>query len=168
MPVADVFALFYPGRALKARGILSRSLGDVDRELLVAATEATLENEDGRVRDAAGNAYGMLTDAEIEAMLPSVYRAVVKQAPSGVMFSDGIRLRGLELLAEHRIAEGLPLCVSLIELDRWSADRRFERCLRVLKAQVPEQLILIVAELVFPLGHCHSSCFGVSSRLSAA
>jgi hypothetical protein len=126
------FALFYPGRALKVRGLLSRSLGDVDRELLVAAATATLDNEDGRVRDAAGNVYTMLSDEEIEAMLPAVYRAVVQQAPSGVMFSDGIRLRGLELLAKYRMAEGLPLCISLIELDRWGADRRFQRCLKVL------------------------------------
>ncbi len=111
---------------------MSRSLGDVDRELLVAAATATLENEDGRVRDAAGNLYSMLTDEEVEAMLPAVYRAVVQQAPSGVMFSDGIRLRGLELLAKHRIAEGLPLCISLIEMDRWGADHRLDRCLKVL------------------------------------
>lgn len=126
------FALFYPGLALKVRGLLSRSLGDVDRDLLVSATEATLENEDGRVRDAMGNVYGMLTEEEIESMLPAVYRAVIQQAPSGVMFSDGIRLRGLELLAKYRIAEGLPLCVSLIELDRWGSDNRFQRCLKVL------------------------------------
>jgi hypothetical protein len=139
------FALFYPGQALKVRGLLSRTLGDVDRELLVAATKATLENEDGRVRDAAGNVYTMLTDEEIEVMLPAVYRAIVQQAPSGVMFSDGIRLRGLELLARHRIAEGLQLSTALIELDRWGADRRFQRCLKVLgmyggsaKSMLPE------------------------------
>lgn len=126
------FALFYPGRALKVRGLLARNLGDVDRELLVAATTATLENEDGRVRDAVGNVYAMLNENEIESLLPAVYRAVVRQAPSGVMFSDGIRLRGLELLAKHRVAEGLPLCISLIEPDRWGSDRRFDRCLKIL------------------------------------
>lgn len=127
------FALFYPGRALKVRGLLARSLGDVDRDLLISAASATLNNEDGRVRDAAGNVYDMLTDAEIEKMLPAVYRAVVEQAPSGVMFSDGIRMRGLELLAQHRVAEGLPLCVSLIEPERWGSDRRFQRCMKVLR-----------------------------------
>ena len=127
------FALFYPGRALKVRGLLARSLGDVDRDLLISAASATLNNEDGRVRDAAGNVYGMLKEEEIEKMMPAVYRAVTEQAPSGVMFSDGIRMRGLELLARHRIKEGLPLCVSLIEPERWGSDRRFQGCMKVLR-----------------------------------
>ena len=122
------FALFYPGRALKVPGMISRSLADVDRSLLYSAMRAALQNDDGRARDAVGSAYGLLSEDEIEPLLPVVHKAVAEQSPSGVMFSDGIRLRGLELLAKHRVAEGLPLGVSLIEPDRWGSDRRFQGC----------------------------------------
>ena len=49
------------------------------------------------------------------------------------MFADGIRTSGLEILAEHRIAEGLPLCIDLIEPSRWGLDGRIERCLAALR-----------------------------------
>ena len=54
-------------------------------------------------------------------------------APSGIMFADGIRLSGLELLARHRIKEGLPLCVSLIDPGRWGLQNRIRRCLASLR-----------------------------------
>ena len=49
-----------------------------------------------------------------------------------------------ELLAKHRIEEGLPLCVSLMDPDRWGFDNRVRRCLKSLdlyggaaKSQLP-------------------------------
>lgn len=66
-------------------------------------------------------------------MLPAIHEAVVNQSPSGVMFSDGIRLAGLGVLAEHRITEGVSLCLELIEVDRWGASRRMEGCLEALR-----------------------------------
>lgn len=47
--------------------------------------------------------------------------------------ADGIRLAGLELLAKHRIKEGLPLCVALIDPGRWGLKNRIKRCLAVLR-----------------------------------
>ena len=49
------------------------------------------------------------------------------------MFSDGVRMQGLEVLAKQRIAEGLPLCLSLIEPDRWGANNRFKGCMKALR-----------------------------------
>jgi hypothetical protein len=48
------------------------------------------------------------------------------------MFADGIRLDGLDLLAKNHIKEGLPLCISLMDLDRWGKQNRITRCLESL------------------------------------
>jgi hypothetical protein len=70
------------------------------------------------------------------------------------MFADGIRTSGLEILAQHRIAEGLPLCIDLIEPSRWGLDGRIGRCLEALrvyggaaKSELP-RLRALEAELV--------------------
>jgi len=122
------FALFNP-----RGGMLGRSLEGVDRELLYAAVRAGLRNEDGRARGTIGSVYKNLTSQEIEPLLPAIYQAVVEPSPSGIMFADGIRLTGLEILAKHRIEEGLPICVSLIDLNRWGARNRVARCLAILR-----------------------------------
>ncbi len=49
------------------------------------------------------------------------------------MFADGIRVSGLEVLAKHRIEEGLPLCVALIEPARWGLKNRIKRCMAALR-----------------------------------
>ena len=49
------------------------------------------------------------------------------------MFADGIRLSGLEILAQHRIHEGMALCVAVIEPDRWGQNKRIPRCLKTLQ-----------------------------------
>jgi len=114
-------------------GMLGRSLEGVDREALYAAVRAGLGNEDGRARGTIGSVYRNLSYEEIEPLLPAIYRAVIEPAPSGIMFADGIRLRGLEILARHRIEEGLALCVSLIAPDRWGLKNRIKPCLASLR-----------------------------------
>ena len=84
-------------------GMLGRSLEGVDREALVAAVGAGLENEDGRARGSIGSVYQHLSDEEIKPLLPAIHRAVVEPAPSGIMFADQIRIAGLRLLAKHRV-----------------------------------------------------------------
>lgn len=66
-------------------------------------------------------------------MLPAIHQAVVDPAPSGIMFADGIRMSGLEILARHRIQEGLPLCMKLIEPSRWGLKNRLKPCLAALR-----------------------------------
>jgi hypothetical protein len=114
-------------------GMLSRSLAGVDRNALYQAVRAGLTNQDGRARGTLTTVYKNLTYEEIEPLLPAVYQAVMTPAPSGEMFADGIRLGGLELLAKHRIQEGVPLCVSLIEPERWGLKGRINRCLAALQ-----------------------------------
>jgi hypothetical protein len=116
----------------KRDGLLGKSLQGVDREQLRKAVVAGLRNEDGRARGVIGNTYEMLSFQEIQPLLPSIYEAIVTPAPSGEMFADGVRLAGLDLLARNHIKEGLPLCVSLMEIDRWGKKNRITGCLESL------------------------------------
>ncbi|TVS16690.1 MAG: acetylesterase [Planctomycetaceae bacterium] len=122
------FALFN-----RRGGMLGRSLDGVDRDLLYAAVKAGLHNEDGRARGALGSVYQNLAYEEIEPLLPAIHQAVVEPAPSGIMFADGIRLSGLEVLAKHRIEEGISLCLDVMEIERWGKQNRITRCLEILQ-----------------------------------
>ena len=113
-------------------GLLSRSLDGVDRDALFQAVRAGLGNEDGRARGALSSVYKNLSFEEIRPLLPAIHDAVAESAPSGIMFADGIRLSGLEILAKHRIKEGMRLCVDVMELDRWGAGKRIPKCLNAL------------------------------------
>ena len=104
----------------------------MDRDQLRKAVTAALQNQDGRARGAVGNVYEMLTYQEITPLLPVIHEAIVTPAPSGEMFADGVRLAGLDLLAKNHIKEGLPLCVSLMDIERWGKQNRITRCLESL------------------------------------
>jgi len=139
------FCLFYPGGALRMVGLLSRDLEGADRRLLYPAVERLLTNDDGRARGAVGSVYNQLGYDEIKPLLPAIVRAIETPAPSGVMFASGIRLRGLELLAKHRIKEGMPLCLKVMEIEKWGKRNRISACLKILatyggaaKAVLPE------------------------------
>jgi len=114
-------------------GLLKGSLAGVDHEALYDAVAAGLGNEDGRARGVLASVYRNLSYAEIEPLLPAIYQAVAEPAPSGIMFADGIRLSGLEILARHKIKEGMPLCLEVLELDRWGAKNRIPKCLKALQ-----------------------------------
>ncbi|MCB1235173.1 MAG: HEAT repeat domain-containing protein, partial [Verrucomicrobiae bacterium] len=114
-------------------GLLKRSLEGVDREALFAAVRAGLRNEDGRARGVIGSVYQQLSFEEIEPLLPAIRQAVIDPAPSGIMFADGIRLSGLEVLARHRIEEGMTLCLDTMEIDRWGKANRIKKSLEALQ-----------------------------------
>jgi hypothetical protein len=122
------FALFN-GRG----GLISRSLEGVDRELLLKAVRAGLQNQDGRARGTYGSVYRNLSFEEIKPLLPAVHKAIVEPSPSGIMFAGGIRLSGIALLAKHRIAEGMPLCIQIMEIDKWGKQNRITQGLKTLK-----------------------------------
>ncbi len=121
------FALFE-----KRGGLLGRSLEGVDRDQLRKAVVAGLRNEDGRARSSIGGIYESLSFPEIQPLLPAIYEAIITPAPSGEMFADGVRLAGLDLLARNHIKEGLPLCLSVMETDRWGKQSRITHCLKSL------------------------------------
>jgi hypothetical protein len=118
------FAVF--GRMLK------HSLDGVDQALLRKAVVAGLQNQDGRARGEIGGIYQKLGYDEIRPLLPAIHRAIVTPAPSGEMFASNIRLAGLELLAAHRIREGMELSLDVMEIDKWGKAARIDRCLKVI------------------------------------
>jgi hypothetical protein len=110
------------------------SLEGVDRKLLRDAVTASLKNQDGRARGTIGSIYGKLSYEEIKPLLPAIYEAVKTPAPSGIMFASGIRVSGLELLAKHKIKEGIPLCIDVMEIQKWGKAGRIPRCISALAA----------------------------------
>jgi hypothetical protein len=122
-------ALFVKDRAYGG-GLLVDSLGEVDRRLLLRAMKSILRNDDGRTRGRIAPLYKLLPDEpDFGRYLPVIIRAIREPSPSDVMFSDGIRLAGLDLLSSLHIREGMPLCVELIEPGRWGLGNRAPRCL---------------------------------------
>ena len=111
--------------------MLKQSLDGVDRDLLRKAVRAGLQNEDGRARGSIGSVYQQLSYDEIKPLLPAIREAVVKPAPSGIMFADGIRLEGLALLAKHHIREGMPLCLDVMEIHKWGKKSRIDQAVSI-------------------------------------
>ena len=130
---AACMALFspYPGTH-EPNSILAESLEGINRQLLYPAIQSILENEESVARGSLGRIYGKLTDEDVVVLLPAIVKAIEKLAPSNEMFGDGIRLAGLDLLSRLHIREGMTLCVSVIEPNRWGAGKRLPKCLECL------------------------------------
>ena len=123
-------ALFspYPGRS-EPRSILAESLDGVDRAQLYPAIRAMLAHEDSVVRGSLRKTYQRLADSDLVELLPDIANAVQPLAPSNEMFADGVRLAGLDLLSRLHIREGMALCVSVIQPERWGERNRTKDCL---------------------------------------
>ena len=117
--------------------LLRKSLDGVDETLLQKAIVAGLQNQDGRARGTIGGIYQKLSYEKIKPLLPAIHEAIVTPAPSGIMFASGVRVSGLEVLATHRIKEGLPLCLEVMELTKWGKNGRIKRCLDALEKYGP-------------------------------
>jgi hypothetical protein len=123
-------ALFspYPGSASRSpKSILAESLEGVDRQLLYPAVQSVLENQDGAARGSLERIYDKLTDRDLVALMPAIIKAIRDLAPSNEMFGDDIRLAGLDLVSRLHLREGMPLCLSVVELKRWGSGRRLEK-----------------------------------------
>ena len=123
------FALFN-----RRGGLIGQSLEGVDRKLLMEAVRAGLLNEDGRARGSIGSVYKNLTYDEIKPLLPAIHNAIIEPAPSGIMFADGIRMNGLELLTKYRINEGIELLVDYSRNQKKHAsEKRILKVMEMLK-----------------------------------
>jgi len=141
-------ALFspYPGtEGISPKSILAESLDGVDRELLYPAIQSVLENDDSVARRSVQRLYGKLTDRDLVALLPAIVKAIRDLAPSNEMFGDDVRLAGLDLVSRLHLREGMPLCLSVVELKRWGKTRRLQKGMECLarygvhaKAVLPE------------------------------
>jgi hypothetical protein len=123
------FALFNRG------GLLGNSLEGVDRELLLKAVRAGLHNQDGRARGAYTSVYANLSFEELKPLLPAIHEAIVKPAPSGIMFCDEIQTGGLELFAKHHVDEGVELLADYVRSQKAHAsEHRIVTILNLLKS----------------------------------
>mgnify|MGYP002654622860 CR=1 FL=1 len=121
------FALF------DGRGMLANSLEGVDRAALYKAVRGGLQNQDGRARGSIASVYRNLSTEEIKPLLPVILEAVKKPAPSGEMFADQIRVEGLRVLANHKVAEGIDACVQYTRLQNpWSSENRTPELMKIL------------------------------------
>lgn len=109
--------------------MLGKSLAGVDPDQLRKAVTAGLQNQDGRARNSIGGVYDQLSYEEIKPLLPAIREAIVTPAPSGIMFCSGIRLAGIDLLAKHHIREGMPLCLEVMEIQKWGKQHRIRSSL---------------------------------------
>jgi hypothetical protein len=117
--------------------MLKKSIDGVDRDLLRKAVVAGLKNQDGRARGVVSGIYQQLSFEEIKPLLPAILEAIKEPAPSGEMFAAGVRLSGVEILAKHRIKEGMQLCLDVMEIDRWGKKDRIDRCLNIMAIYGP-------------------------------
>ncbi|MDA7629740.1 DUF6288 domain-containing protein [Akkermansiaceae bacterium] len=111
--------------------MLKGSLEKVDQKLLREAIVAGLKNEDGSARGAISAVYQKLTYEQVKPLLPAILEAISTPAPSGVMFGGKVRIAGVDLLAKHRIREGLPLTIEAMAIDKWGKGGRIPQCLRI-------------------------------------
>ena len=101
--------LFYHGNSHGPRGVIWDDLTGVDREVLYPAIRAIAETPTGLARSGLQRAYHNLTIDDVEALADTIVESIAVRAPADKMFSDGIRLGGIQVLEKHDIAEGVPL-----------------------------------------------------------
>lgn len=117
--------------------MLKQSTEGIDSDLLRKAVMAGLRNQDGRARGVVSSIYQRLSFEEIKPLLPAICEAIAQPAPSGEMFAAAVRLNGVEILAKHRIQEGMQLCLDVIEIDRWGKKDRIDRALKIMAMYGP-------------------------------
>ena len=117
--------LFYDGNVKGFKGLMVvHGIDGVDRKLLIPAIQEFLTVDDGRSRSCLSWTYPRLTDDDLKLLWGDIYRATRDLSPSGIMFADGIRMSGLKFMQQHNIEEGVDLCISILQEDRWGGGRR--------------------------------------------
>jgi len=106
----------------------------LDRETRVNVVCSLLKVQDGRARSEVGKLYAKLDTDDLKQLWGPIYQATVDRAPSGTMFADGIRARGIGLMAKHGVKEGLELSLQILREDRWG---RYGRKMQIIPALKP-------------------------------
>jgi len=107
-------------------------LEGLDRELLYPAVAKLMKDPSGRVRGCGAYPLKFFTREDTAAMAQAIYDLVKVSAPNYMMFDDLPRQYGLDLLARHRIEEGLDLCCETLE-ERWGKSVRFPHRMQTLR-----------------------------------
>ena len=68
---------------------------------MIPAVKSLLTNPNGAARSTVSGLYSYLTEEDLEQLYGDIYRAAKNKAPSGVMFSGGVRANGTIVLAQN-------------------------------------------------------------------
>jgi len=129
---------FSRGAPLYFDGILPKypkdedPLKDMDRDVLYPSVAKLMKNPSGRVRGSGVYVLKFFTKEDTAAMAQPIWDVIQDPAPHYVMFDDLPRQYALELLAKHRIEEGLDLCWQTLD-ERWGKGIRFQNRLKTLQ-----------------------------------
>jgi len=115
--------------------MLRQSIDGVDRDALRKAVVAGLQNQDGRARGQISSIYQKFGLEEVKPLLPVIHEAIIKPAPSGIMFADEVRVSGLRLLAQHHIEGGIEAAVAyLTDQNPWASEKRTPSILKIIES----------------------------------
>lgn len=109
-------------------------LDSVDRELLYSAITKLLNDPSGRTRGSAAYALNFFSRQDTAVMAQQIYNSIKHVALNYRMMDDGVRARGLDLMARFQIKEGIPLCFETFDFHRWGAVMRVPNRFRTLRA----------------------------------
>ncbi len=99
-------------------------LDGVDRGILYPAIAKLAKSRSGRIRGCGVYAFEYLDREDVKMMAQEIYDVTVTKAPDYVMFSERARCRGLDLMARHRIIDGVKLCVDSLTRNAWGGSWR--------------------------------------------
>ena len=123
------FALFSHNK-----GLIGKSLDGVDQKTLLKAVRASLLNQDGRARGAVSSVYRNLSFNQLKPLLPAILEAITVRSPSGIMFAHEIRMAGLQLFADHHVAEGIELLADyVLDMKPHASEHRIVKVLEMLE-----------------------------------
>jgi len=118
---------------LRHAGLLHESLDGVDRDVLDPVVRMLLESNESFTRAAvSATVYKNLSYEQIQPLLPTIYKSTVQPATSNTMSMERSQIDGLELLSQHRIAEGIDACVRYIDNGRLWNPQKYDRVLNAL------------------------------------
>ena len=124
-------------------GLLAESIEGADPAKLLAAARRILKNPCGGARASVTSLYTTMTPKQLKPIMPDIIASIEKPGWS-VMFSNGVREKGLLFLAENHIAEGLDQLMKIMAPDLegcWFAPRvtkYFKHYRGAAKARLPK------------------------------
>ena len=120
------FALFSAKNNNGINGIFKDGAGmeKVDATLLIPAIRELLTVADGKARSCVGTAYQKFNPQHLKLLWKDIHKATVDIAPSGIMFADGVRVNGLQMMLDHNLIEGVALSSEVLQERRWGLGYR--------------------------------------------
>ncbi len=96
-------------------GMVPTNYSSVDRNLLYPAIRAVAQNPVGHCRSSLARIYNSLNQTDYLALADTVVFSAYELTPADKMFAYEDRFSALNLLERNNAAEGVPLCVQIIE-----------------------------------------------------